>query len=713
MLQDGLPRAAKVLLRDELKQNPILAARQLVRNFGGGRVPALVGARPRTCLGVETGNNKSAFTEQVSSRLSSTTSSSTKTTVEDHSKTTHEVLTEEVLKNRAAMDQRVQDFQGGPRIGNTYLEDESLQRFVKVWLKDASDFADIEADLVNFGAKCGAEYLKMADNAERFPPQLEQYNQWGQRIDRLHLSEGWRYFKRESAIEGLVAIPYERRTPDARIYQVIKLMMFNPSSGMFGCPLAMTDGAALAIGGMLSEQSSLSPKSPTRQLEEKTIKELRNAYQNLTSRDPSKFWTSGQWMTEKNGGSDLARATQTFALERPSATSTHALYGYKWFTSAVDSEMTMTFASITDQASPDLDRDRKPLSLFFLRTHKDPRHLTSEDAAEGGSTELPLNNIKVQRLKDKMATKQLPTAELVLEGAHAHLVSKEGAGVKAVTPMLTITRLHTALSSVGYCIRMRNLAIDFAHNRHAFGKAIVDKPLHLQSLYEYDMDVRGSTLFVFEVAHLLGLVETGKASSHEDALLRASTSLVKVFTTRELVRLMSEGVELFGAVGVMNNHMSTIFRDASVMPIWEGTTNTLSLDLLRVAAREPEALEAMYNELRGLAPEGDAGNAMRGEVDKVFGYIKSNAMNLEHFEWNARRLTMNISRLYICGLAARTAASTKHAEDFALYEYWLDRVVRHYEPMTDPSVHEMYRKTLSTKINGAKLDENGNIRSVL
>ncbi|GBG30638.1 Acyl-CoA dehydrogenase family member 11 [Hondaea fermentalgiana] len=614
---------------------------------------------------------------------------------------------------RDAMERRVQDFQPGPRLGNTWREDVSLQRFAKTFLAESNEWDEVDQDLASFGAKCGAEYLKMADNAERFPPQLEQFNQWGQRVDRLHLAEGWRYFKRESAIEGLVSIPYEKRTPEARIHQVLKLMLFNPSGGMFGCPLAMTDGAALAIGGVLAEQDTLDARSSTGKLEDKTVAELRHAYKCLTTRDPDSFWTSGQWMTEKIGGSDLSRATQTFALERPSATSTHALYGYKWFTSAVDSEMTMTLASLSDEASPDLDRERKPLSLFYLRTHKDPNHLSPEDAALAGSGDLPLNNIKVQRLKDKMATRQLPTAELILEGAHAHLLSKEGSGIKAVSPMLTVTRLHTALSSVGYCIRMRNLAIDFAHTRKAFGKAIVDKPLHLQSLYEYDMDVRGSTLFVLEVARLLGLVETGKASAHEDALLRASTSLVKVFCSRELVRLMSEGVELFGAVGVMNNHMSTIFRDASVMPIWEGTSNTLSLDLLRVAAREPEALEAMFKELRSMAPGGDAGDALRAEVDKVFGYIKANAANLEGFEWNARRLTMNLSRLYICGLAARTAAKTGHKEDFAMYEYWLDRVTRQYEPMTDPAVHDTYRSTLSSKMNGAMRDEDGNIRSVL
>jgi hypothetical protein len=66
--------------------------------------------------------------------------------------------------------------------------------------------------------------------------------------------------------------------------------MYQVSSGLFGCPLAMTDGAAALL--------------KTLEIKEQKIKEkINEAFGHLTSRNPISFWTSGQWMTEKKGGS--------------------------------------------------------------------------------------------------------------------------------------------------------------------------------------------------------------------------------------------------------------------------------------------------------------------------------------------------------------------------------------------------------------------------
>ena len=98
---------------------------------------------------------------------------------------------------------------------------------------------------------------------------------------------------------------------------------------MINCPLAMTDGAAFTLRELKKEGKYWSP-------------ELEKAFTHLTSKDPSKHWTSGQWMTEKRGGSDVSRATDTFALEDTDGKC--KLYGYKWFSSATDSEMSLALA---------------------------------------------------------------------------------------------------------------------------------------------------------------------------------------------------------------------------------------------------------------------------------------------------------------------------------------------------------------------------------
>ena len=107
--------------------------------------------------------------------------------------------------------------------------------------------------------------------------------------------------------------------------------MYHPSSGLFGCPLAMTDGAAYTIMNMLKD-----PK-----LTGNIRKEVENAYNHLISRKDA--WTSGQWMTEKKGGSDVSN-TETIAVEGENGL--HKLYGYKWFTSATDSQMSLGLGKI-------------------------------------------------------------------------------------------------------------------------------------------------------------------------------------------------------------------------------------------------------------------------------------------------------------------------------------------------------------------------------
>ena len=118
---------------------------------------------------------------------------------------------------------------------------------------------------------------------------------------------------------------------------IVNLKFFNEFflsvSGLYSCPLAMTDGAARSI-------ESLSP-------EVRKNSDLTEAYARLTSRDPDLFWTSGQWMTEKRGGSDVARGTETLAV--PQSDGTYRLFGYKWFSSATDSDMTLTLARIVGE----------------------------------------------------------------------------------------------------------------------------------------------------------------------------------------------------------------------------------------------------------------------------------------------------------------------------------------------------------------------------
>ena len=142
----------------------------------------------------------------------------------------------------------------------------------------------------------------------------------------------------------------------------------------------------------------------------------------LTSTTGSELWTSGQWMTERIGGSDVS-ATESRAYRENGDTWT--IKGFKWFSSATDCDMTLLLAK-----TPGIEK----VSLFWARV-KD----------EDGS----LNGIRIIRLKDKFGTKTIPTAELELVGMKgAVMIGKEGQGVKAISEVLNITRIHCAIGSI-------------------------------------------------------------------------------------------------------------------------------------------------------------------------------------------------------------------------------------------------------------------------
>lgn len=130
-----------------------------------------------------------------------------------------------------------------------------------------------------------------------------------------------------------------------------------------------------------------------------------NAYRRLTSRDPKQFWTSGQWMTERTGGSDVGN-TETIAQKGPNGE--WQVSGFKWFSSATDADMTMLLARIVDDKG-NYSEGSRGLSLFFARIKDDHTHSK-------------LNGVRIHRLKNKMGTKALPTAELELDGMKAQLV---------------------------------------------------------------------------------------------------------------------------------------------------------------------------------------------------------------------------------------------------------------------------------------------------
>jgi putative acyl-CoA dehydrogenase len=436
-------------------------------------------------------------------------------------------------------------YQSGPSLKNTYDSDSVLQDALKRSLP-ADAFGKIEKHLRHVGELAVGDWLRWSREAEANKPKLVQFDAFGRRRDEIVVSDGWRKLEAAAATEGIVASGYTREFGEfSRVYQAALLYLFHPSSAFVSCPLAMTDGAARAIELYGDEELKA------------------NAFKHLTSRDPKTFWTSGQWMTEKTGGSDVSE-TSTVAKR-----SGHewTLHGTKWFTSATTSQMAMLLAR-----PEGAEAGSRGLSLFYTE-------LRDKNAA--------LKNIEILRLKDKLGTDALPTAELQLVGTPARLVGGEGNGVRKISSLFNITRVYNSVCSVGHLRRGLDLAQSYSRERRTFGRPIIEHPLHQQTLSDVEASFARAFSLTLFVAHLLGRDEVGTATERERLLLRALTPISKLYSARVCMSGTSEVVEMFGGVGyIEDSGIPRLLRDAQVFSIWEGTTNVLALDFLRAVDKE-------------------------------------------------------------------------------------------------------------------------------
>lgn len=522
-------------------------------------------------------------------------------------------------------------YQSPPRLGNQYLDDRVLRSYLRRVLP-AAMHAEVEPELIRLGERVAGEILALGEAAEGAPPRHVPYDPWGRRVDRIETSEAWRALERISAEEGLVAIGYERAHGAwSRVDQFARLYLFSPSSATYSCPLAMGDGAARCLE-LYGEGER-----------------MQAAFRHLTTRDPDRFWTSGQWMTERTGGSDVSGTSTVARCEGEG--DTYRLYGTKWFTSATTSQMAMTLART--EGAPAGSRG---LSLFYLE-------LRDEEGA--------LRGIRIHRLKDKLGTRALPTAELSLEGTPAWLVGGEGRGVRTIASLFTITRIYNACAAVAGMRRAIALARDYAARRVAFGKPLAAHPLHAETLAEMQVELEGAFHLVFRVVELLGKSECGEASEREAMLLRLLTPVAKLYTGKQAIAVASEALEAFGGAGyIEDTGLPRLLRDAQVLSIWEGTTNVLSLDLLRAlgAGVELRALTAdIADRLAGVSlPELAPSVArVREAAERLDRYAeRTTGRSVEDREAGARPFAYAVARTYAGALLLEHAAwSAAHEGD--------------------------------------------------
>jgi alkylation response protein AidB-like acyl-CoA dehydrogenase len=476
----------------------------------------------------------------------------------------------------------------------------------------------ISPDLSTFGTNVLTPHtFSLVADAERHTPSVSTHTTFGHPVSTLHTGLGWRSLQNYGIEQGIVAIPYEGDYGSyGRLYQFIKYHLWTGSSVFVTCPSAMSDGAA----SLMRKYAFCEGVGDERQ------RVFREAYRNLTSRQVGRAWTSGQWMTERSGGSDV-RGLETVATMLPPPTSSEedvigdtdaqgmplgpwSIKGFKWFSSATDADMAVLLA-----------RTAKGITLFYAPMRRCTSNKNQDEILAPANQECESNGITIQRLKPKLGTRALPTAELVLNGTRAWIIGEEGQGVREMATVLNITRIHTGLSALGLWGRGLAISRAFARVRKVDGgKLLMDMPAHVKSMAGNEVNYAGMMQLGFFTVALLGVTENStdfdarqtlqekegqrtivKDIQQASLLLRLLTPVMKAQCSKSAIFGLQECMESLGGIGYLEDeqefNIARLFRDANVLSIWEGTTDVMAHDVVRVMkGREGEKVRKALNE---------------------------------------------------------------------------------------------------------------------
>lgn len=313
-------------------------------------------------------------------------------------------------------------------------------------------------------------------------------------------------------------------------------------------------------------------------------------FKRVTARED--HWVSSQWMTERNGGSDVQNS-ETVAVYSPLPEKTGKygtveegdwlVSGFKFFSSATDCNVALMLAKT----------ESDKLSLFVAPTRK-----TIVDG-NGEKTE-STNGVRIHRLKTKMGTKQLPTAELELRDVRAWRVGPADRGIATIAQLLNVTRTHNFITALSCWRRAMAIAKSFAKTRKTINQPLSTFPMHLRLLSSMEVKHRGLLQFAFFTTTLLSFADNQtpeslpstyaplpNAGDQMEVVLRTFTATAKAVICKVATVSLQECQEALGGVGYMDEpdepeyNISRLLRDTAANMTWEGTTNVLSSEVVR------------------------------------------------------------------------------------------------------------------------------------
>src|SRR3990172_7788281 len=291
---------------------------------------------------------------------------------------------------------------------------------------------------------------------------------------------------------------------------------------------------------------------------------IKDRFLSQLVRKDDDVWQGATWMTEAKGGSDLGAAVETSARR---AGDRWLLTGDKYFASNVGAELAVVAAR--PEGAPSGVRG---LALFLVPRRRDDGEL----------------NYFVRRLKDKIATRSVPTGEVELRDSEAYLLGKPEWGIYLILEVLNLSRVANAVGSVALAQRAMCEALSFAERRVAFGKSIIEHPLLARQFEERMSELKASFALAWEGVKLLEEVwrETPPYSERYH-LARLVAHLAKYWTAETAVQTAKWAMEVHAGMGVLAEYgVERWLREAMILAIWEGTSHRQILDGLEVMERK-------------------------------------------------------------------------------------------------------------------------------
>jgi acyl-CoA dehydrogenase len=426
---------------------------------------------------------------------------------------------------------------------NFYLADPCLRAL------HGATWTDAERDrfapaLAAYGEACAGplDAAARTNNQHRNLPALDPYDGVGQRRGPVEHHPSYHDAGRIIYGSGVMSAYGERPAPHRYILSLFYLSS-HVGEGGHNCPLACTAGAIRALQelGTPAQQERFLP--------------------GLLNPDWDRNFTGAQFLTEVQGGSDVG-ANGTVAALQPDGS--YRITGEKWFCSNIDAEVILMTARIEDGPA-----GTRGLGLFLV-----PAWLPDGRA----------NDFRARRLKDKLGTRSMASAEVDFLGAWAEAIGPVEVGFRNMMQLVINTsRLYNAFSVAGMAHRACLVAEGYARHRRAFGAPVARYPLVQETLAHMLADAEASLAGSWLLAGLQERLDRGEAGEDEQAFFRVALNVNKLRTAVLAHSIINSGIEVLGGNGAIESFsvLPRLLRDNVVCENWEGTHNTLRLQTLR------------------------------------------------------------------------------------------------------------------------------------